>query len=810
MRLLGLELTNFRQHAQTSIRFWPGLTGIIGPNGSGKSTILESIAWAIYGAAAARGTNDTIRFARAAKRSRVEVELSFELGGHEYRVTRTLHDAEVCIDGAASPVATGIAGATNYLQERLGMNREEFFNTYFTGQKELQFLANMGPTQRARFLNRLLGYERLRLAQEQVRERRRQLQHELAGLRAGAADPIALEKEIESARERLDAATKNLEAAEALRTTAAETLIEVKPRWQQAQDRREAARENAHALDSIEKDLAAAERDIDRCTRELDAMADAATELGSLEQQLEGMPAAIAATERFAELRRSAERRELLTANATNLREEIHAAKERLDQLAKAPALVTQYADELAATRLKFDAAIDEAERLPSEWTNRKQETSTRLRSYRDRARELKDKIAELKKAGPDGTCPTCERPLRDEFGAVLGRLEDEYLELVQDGKWLGAREKQLAVVPDDVAESEKERDILRAAIDEQTQRLARCEQAVQEIWTIGADLSRKEKRLVALETEIAELPAGYDAEAHRSAVDRLDQLRQVEKRVAALKSTIASRADREAELAEAKKAAANAKRGRTRLQKQADSLEHSDEAYTAVRVEHETAQRRLHDAELHAVELSGRVQAAEEARRAAMRELAAHRRREETARSLELEHRHHNELDSAISKLRQDLNARVRPELSELASTFLADITDGRYTSIEIDDDYNVLVLDEGEEKPVISGGEEDIANLVLRLAISQMIAERAGQQLSILILDEVFGSLDLEHRDAVVQLLHKLEGRFEQVILITHIDGIREGLDNVLRVEFDERSGASRVVEESVSGALWTPQLV
>jgi exonuclease SbcC len=810
MRLIGLELTNFRQHADTSIRFWPGLTGIIGPNGSGKSTILEAIAWAIYGAAAARGTNDTIRFARAAKRSRVEVGLFFELGGHEYRVTRTLHDAEVRIDGAASPVATGIAGATNYLQERLGMNREEFFNTYFTGQKELQFLANMGPTQRARFLNRLLGYERLRLAQEKVRERRKQLQHELTGLRAGAADPIALEKEIGSAHERLDAAAQNLEAAETEQKAAADAVIDVKPRWQKAQERREAARENAHALDSVEKDLTAAERDIDRCTRELDAMAKAASELEPLEHRLEAMPEVVAAAGRIAELRRSAERRELLATSVTNLREEIRAAKVRLDQLDRAPALVTQYADELAATRSMFDAAMTEADRLRSEWSNRKQETSTRLKSYRDRARELKDKIADLKKAGPDGTCPTCERPLRDEFDAVLGRLDDEYLELVQDGKWLGAREKQLAAVPDDVAAADRERDILRAAIDEQTQRLARCEQAVQEIWTIGADLSRKEKRLAVIETEIAGLPGGYDADAHRAAEASLDELRQVEKRVAALQSTIAARAEREAELAEAKKAAATAKRSRTRLRKEADALQHSEEEFATIRVEHETAERRLREAELHAVELNGRVQAAEEARRAAMRELNAHRKREETARSLELEHRHHNELDSAISRLRQDLNARVRPELSELASAFLADITDGRYTSIEIDDDYNILVLDEGEEKPVISGGEEDIANLVLRLAISQMIAERAGQQLSILILDEVFGSLDLEHRDAVVQLLHKLEGRFEQVILITHIDGIREGLDNVLRVEFDERSGASRVVEESVSGALWTPQLV
>ena len=114
--------------------------------------------------------------------------------------------------------------------------------------------------------------------------------------------------------------------------------------------------------------------------------------------------------------------------------------------------------------------------------------------------------------------------------------------------------------------------------------------------------------------------------------------------------------------------------------------------------------------------------------------------------------------------------------------------------------------MLDEGEEKPVISGGEEDIANLVLRLAVNQMIAERAGYPLSILILDEVFGSLDVERRDNVVQLLHKLEDRFEQVILITHIETIREGLDHVLRVAYDERTGASTVTVEEAPA----PELV
>ena len=189
--------------------------------------------------------------------------------------------------------------------------------------------------------------------------------------------------------------------------------------------------------------------------------------------------------------------------------------------------------------------------------------------------------------------------------------------------------------------------------------------------------------------------------------------------------------------------------------------------------------------------------------RRRARAAAAAEEHYHERAREVEQredEFRHHLELDNALTELRAELNAQVRPELSEIASAFLAQLTDGRYTALEIDDAYNLLVLDEGEEKPVISGGEEDVTNLVLRLSLSQMIAERAGHPLSLLVLDEVFGSLDLARRDNVVQLLRHLEDRFEQVILITHIEGIRESLDQVLRVEFDERTGSSVVREESL----------
>jgi exonuclease SbcC len=175
--------------------------------------------------------------------------------------------------------------------------------------------------------------------------------------------------------------------------------------------------------------------------------------------------------------------------------------------------------------------------------------------------------------------------------------------------------------------------------------------------------------------------------------------------------------------------------------------------------------------------------------------------RAERQLAELNVERRLHDELDRAFADIRTDLNQELRPELSDRASRYIRDLTDGRYAELELDDQYNVIVLEDAIPKPVISGGEEDLANLVLRLSISEMIAERAGQPFSLLILDEVFGSLDENRRHNVVDLLRRLQDRFEQVILITHIESVREGLDRVVTVRYDEESGTSTVDTETLA---------
>ena len=152
-------------------------------------------------------------------------------------------------------------------------------------------------------------------------------------------------------------------------------------------------------------------------------------------------------------------------------------------------------------------------------------------------------------------------------------------------------------------------------------------------------------------------------------------------------------------------------------------------------------------------------------------------------------------ELDRFYGQFWEKLNNQARPEISELASKFLVDLTDGRYSELELNEKYEICLHDDGEIKPVISGGEEDLVNLCVRVAISQIIAQRSGKTLSLLILDEIFGSLDENRRSNVVNLLRNLTNNFEQVILITHIEDIKDEIDNIITIDYDAENGCSKI---------------
>ncbi|HZF67202.1 MAG TPA: SMC family ATPase [Gemmatirosa sp.] len=803
MRLVSLRLINFRQHADSTLAFDDGLTGIIGPNGSGKTTVLEGIAWALYGNAAARGTRDSIRFTRAPARSSVRVELEFDLSGHRYRIVRSLTSAEVYLDGAQAPIANSITAVSELLARRIGMSRQEFFNTYFTGQKELNVMAAMTAPERAQFLSRVLGYEKLRAAQNLVRDRRKLLVAELAGLKAGMPDPDAVWRQLAEAESRLAAARTRSEESELRRDEAAVRLEQVAPEWVRVQGERDRLQELLGELRVAEGEATTHREALERVTRELASVAAARADVERLAALLAPLPGLRQQLVALDALATAEGRRQALADTERNLAEEVARLDERRARLATAPDFERETAALLSVRRAESEQVQEEFAREHTAWVRDQQEAQTKLEALRQQFADAQTQRDRVEALGPESPCPTCTRPLGANFGTVIDSLDEQLDTLRATGLYYKSRIKQLEGEPETVATLGERRRTLVTEVAQLERRMAKCQAAVQELAQLDRDLGGKRTRLDDVRRGIAALPLGYDAALHaetRAEVTRLAPLESQRMRAEALVSregeALATRERTVEALARVGARVADLEERRARVA-------FSEDAFSSLRAAFERASADARAAELAAVAAQG------EAVNARQQLEAAERARTELARlqarldELSRDKRLHDELDRAYSDLRTDLNFQLRPELSEIASGFLDELTDARYSELELDDQYNVVVLEEGVPKPVISGGEEDLANLVLRLAISQMIADRAGQSFSLLILDEVFGSLDETRRANVVELLRRLHDRFEQVIVITHIEDVREGLDRVIRVRYDEERGSSVVTQEDGDGA-------
>lgn len=795
MRLLSLRLQNFRQHVDTRIAFERGLTGIIGPNGSGKSTLLEAIAWSLYGTPAARGTRDSIRFARAAPRASVKVELEFELAGHRYRVVRGLTNAEVFLDGGDVPIANTITGATELLQRRLGMTRSEFFHTYFTGQKELDVMALLGPAERARFLSRVLGYDRISGAQEIGRERRRALTAEINGLKQGMPDADAIWRGVADAEARLAVARTRAAEAEVARATTAERLTALAPRWHNAQTQRDQAQQLQAALAVAESEAMSFSREVERLERELEAVAVAHRELAPLRESMAVLPAVRTELDTLEGLATAESRRQALMERVRAVAEEDAKLAERAGKLESAPALERETQLQLASLRSTLTELERTHETERTAWVRDRQEAETRLDALRAQYAELSQQRETLEGLGEKSPCPTCGRPLGASFRGVLDLLVEQVETVRIDGNYYRQRVEQLTAAPVAIDALDEQRRTAQGELTGAERRLARIQAAMTEATQVAEQRAQLAQRLQQATTQLAELPHGYDELRHRTLREELVRLQELENRAARVGGMVERE---EVTRTEYRRVLGLRDAGRStvvELARQRTVLGMDDAAYQQVRDAHERASGEARRAELDAVSAAGeaeRARAALDSAEQGRRDLA---RLQGTLDVLEQDKRLHDELDRALTDLRTDLNFQLRPELAEIASGFLDGLTDGRYGSLEFDEEYRVLVMDEGLPKPVISGGEEDLCNLVLRLAISQMIAERAGQAFSLLILDEVFGSLDETRRANVVELLRNLHDRFEQVIVITHIEQVRDGLDRVLLVRFDEARGCSVV---------------
>ena len=73
-------------------------------------------------------------------------------------------------------------------------------------------------------------------------------------------------------------------------------------------------------------------------------------------------------------------------------------------------------------------------------------------------------------------------------------------------------------------------------------------------------------------------------------------------------------------------------------------------------------------------------------------------------------------------------------------------------------------------------SGGESFRVNFAIRIALSKLLARRAGAQLQTIVIDEGFGTQDSLGRQRLVEAINTIKDDFERVLVITHIEELKD----------------------------------
>ncbi len=807
MQLISLYLENYRQHKCSEMHFPSGLVGILGANGSGKSTILEAIAWAIYGneRSVVKGGKDTLIWRLAPPRSAAVAELSFAFAGRTFTIRRTQTAdksyAELQQDGRT--IANSIDAVKSAVFKLLNMTHQEFFNSYFTGQKDLKFLGGIASgVDRERFIAKMLGYERIEQAQGEaskqgtIRYARNEARQRIARIQGAmeAFDPEAIATNLSRIRQNLQHQRNvlaELERQIVQNTSADHQLVQ---HLQHLEEKQQQFNQIQHQIDLKSTQLQQVQQRIAEIQQECVTLAEQVARYAQLKQETADYQNLCQQEEDWRSQYQRWQEQQQINRRIGELEQEIQQLDIEKSALEQAINSQVSLAQELLAQQEVWQQLEAQLEAMQMAWQSDRALASAELQTQNQLLKKLEKQIRDIEEAGRDGHCPTCDRPLHDEYEVVIGNLKHQ---LTHAQEAIGQYQKQLERLkhePPQLVQLRQEK-VQLAKIIQQLEKKQQQLELQRQKWQIYSQQIETKQQQLAQQKQLV-IQTKYDPALHQALQAQINALKPKYQEMLKLESSTKQLQEREAQLQE----------------KQAEKL-----ALTQVIAELQTAQTALHFNLAEYTELQQQQRQLQQQRQQLL-ESRQHTQHQIELLLRDLEHLQQQEqeyqakkqelanaqreyllcqtLDDSFTALRQKLTQQIRPQLSEIASLLLTDLTDGRYSALELDENYNVAVIESGDRKSVISGGEEDIVNLCLRLAVSQMISERTGQPFSLLILDEVFGSLDEQRRDNVLQLLHRLGNQFSQVLVISHIDLIKESLNHAICLEYLPREQYSRVV--------------
>jgi exonuclease SbcC len=127
-----------------------------------------------------------------------------------------------------------------------------------------------------------------------------------------------------------------------------------------------------------------------------------------------------------------------------------------------------------------------------------------------------------------------------------------------------------------------------------------------------------------------------------------------------------------------------------------------------------------------------------------------------------------------------------IEREADELLALLSGDEMSLKLSTFENRENLELRIADRNGERPYesYSGGESFRVDFALRVALSRFLAHRSGSELSMLIVDEGFGTQDTEGLALLIESLRAIESEFALILVITHIENLKGEFDQVVEV--------------------------
>lgn len=822
------------------------LACISGTNGAGKSSLLDAITWVLFGIA--RRNDDAIINSHS---DAAEVSLEFFYEGETYLVLRrkyrnktTTLDFQIRSQSGdwKSMTEKSIRETESRINETLKMEYETFINASFFLQGKADQFAQQKPGDRKRILGSILGLEKWETYQKEAAARRKQVDDEIKEL-DGRMSEIAAELNEEDQRK------QKLAEAEISRTQIFKQRSTLETALQGFERLEAALAEQKRTVERMEQDLKMVEN---RKSELMSKFLERQKEILEDEALLKDAPEIEKQFHQWEETRSQKEKLETLAARYHQLDaqrqvplQQIASERGRLQaELAGLQSLAGELEEVnrelgsleknipiqqnlLAELRVIVETRplVESEIRIGLESSARLESENTRLRSG---MQELKERIDQLKVVeGAD--CPLCGQTLTDTHRReLLASLESEgkahaetYRNNQQEIRLLAEKKLELDVrlkTCDQAAA--KLRDVQRGYdqfLTRQTllkQKKADAEASVLSVKEIQSALQTEkfafEPRGVLAELNSQINSLGYD-------VNQLDVITMQE-------NHLRPAAERRQLIAQAKAHLEPLKRETDTVQKQ---LAEGEEEIAHRTEELEETRKKLLESSAglpNLVELRRELADLKDQETRLITEVGSARQlvqvldtlRERKAEiserraELALQVSRYRTLEKAFGKdgVQALLIEEALPEIETHANDILDRLSEGSMSvQFATQKDYkdknredkketlDILIGDGAgvREYELFSGGEAFRVNFAIRLALSRVLAHRAGARLQTLVIDEGFGSQDMDGRQRLIETINLVQPDFAKILVITHLEELKEAFP--ARIEVEKTLRGSRV---------------